>query len=277
MAFSTDEIQRLKDRIYVALTSGHLNPWETRFLTDIKTRIETYGTKTRFSEKQLSKLYQIMGPEKRVGQAIQMQPRRTARRRPAWQPRRKRSLLGREGRRLANRFVRDFAIIAALAVVVVLYSLSQRGSLPVDIPFASLQKSITSISRNSTTSITRGDFTVTDGDTIRLRGDRRGTRLVGFNTPETYEPRCQRGLEFGRRATARLKELVAAANLTLEKVACACKPGTQGTEACNYGRSCGILRVDGRDVGQILISEGLAAPFRCGATSCPPTPRPWCN
>ena len=32
----------------------------------------------------------------------------------------------------------------------------------------------------------------------------------------------------------------------------------------------------GRDVGDILIEEKLAAPFRCGAVRCPATPRPWC-
>ena len=26
-----------------------------------------------------------------------------------------------------------------------------------------------------------------------------------------------------------------------------------------------------------LIGEGLAVPFKCGTTSCPPTPRPWCG
>src|SRR5207247_2861056 len=30
------------------------------------------------------------------------------------------------------------------------------------------------------------------------------------------------------------------------------------------------------DVGAILIEEGLAVPFVCNATRCPPTPRPWC-
>ena len=33
--------------------------------------------------------------------------------------------------------------------------------------------------------------------------------------------------------------------------------------------------VDGRDVGPILIAEGLAQQFQCGAISCPPR-RPWC-
>lgn len=121
------------------------------------------------------------------------------------------------------------------------------------------------------------EFTVTDGDTIRVVGEKKGTRLVGFNTPETYRARCEQELAWGNLATNRLKELVATSSLDLEKVACACKPGTEGTKACNFGRSCGVLRADGRDVGEILISEGLAVPFVCGATRCPRMARPWCE
>jgi endonuclease YncB( thermonuclease family) len=114
------------------------------------------------------------------------------------------------------------------------------------------------------------DFTITDGDTIRIKGERKGTRLVGFNTPESIEPGCAAERALGLRAKARLRP-------SLERVRCSCRPGTEGTDACNYGRSRGNLRVDDRDVGEILISEGLAVPFACGATSCPPTPRPWCG
>jgi hypothetical protein len=39
---------------------------------------------------------------------------------------------------------------------------------------------------------------------------------------------------------------------------------------------CGSLTVAGRDVGQILISEGLAQAYVCNATSCPPR-RSWCG
>lgn len=31
-----------------------------------------------------------------------------------------------------------------------------------------------------------------------------------------------------------------------------------------------------RDVGDILIQETLAVPFKCGAVRCPASPRPWC-
>jgi hypothetical protein len=35
--------------------------------------------------------------------------------------------------------------------------------------------------------------------------------------------------------------------------------------------------VNGKDVGAILIAEGLAVSFVCRSTRCPATPRPWCR
>jgi hypothetical protein len=39
--------------------------------------------------------------------------------------------------------------------------------------------------------------------------------------------------------------------------------------ACNYGRACGVLTVEGEDVGNILMAENLAHPYECGRYSCP--------
>ena len=50
-----------------------------------------------------------------------------------------------------------------------------------------------------------------------------------------------------------------------------CRQGTAGTMACNWVRRCVTLKVDGRDVGDILIAEHLAVPFICGKTSCQKT------
>ena len=87
---------------------------------------------------------------------------------------------------------------------------------------------------------------------------------------------CEAERELGAKATRRLRDLVRAGNLDFEYVACSCSAGTQGTPACNYGRDCGTLKSSGRDVGAILMEEGLAVPFVCSATRCPKTPRPWC-
>lgn len=119
---------------------------------------------------------------------------------------------------------------------------------------------------------------VVDGDTIRLTSNGQRIRLVGFNTPETWKPRCAQGKALGDQATARLAQLLRNAKTAeVEFVRCSCKPGTHGTKNCNFGRACAYLRINGKDVGETLIAEGLAARFVCGPTSCPPLPRPWCE
>ena len=119
---------------------------------------------------------------------------------------------------------------------------------------------------------------VIDGDTINVRGITPNVRLVGFNAPETWRPSCTTERQIGERATARLSQLVLnAASIEFERVACSCRPGTEGTDRCNFGRLCGSLFVDGQDVGRTLIGEGLAVPYRCGRTSCPPRPQAWCQ
>jgi endonuclease YncB( thermonuclease family) len=120
------------------------------------------------------------------------------------------------------------------------------------------------------------DIRVIDGDTIRVYHEQPNVRLVGFNAPETRRAACDAERELGAKATRRLRDLVRAGDLDFVYVACSCPAGTEGTRLCNHGRDCGTLKSRGRDVGAILMEEGLAVPFVCGATRCPKTPRPWC-
>jgi endonuclease YncB( thermonuclease family) len=116
---------------------------------------------------------------------------------------------------------------------------------------------------------------VVDGDTVRSNGQ--VFRLVGFNTPESgLNAQCSSERTLAERAIDRLQELLAEGTPNLQRVACACEPGTEGTRRCHHGRLCGRLTVDGRDVGSILISEGLAERFECWATSCPRR-KDWCR
>lgn len=127
-------------------------------------------------------------------------------------------------------------------------------------------------------SLHASDVRIIDGDTVDIRGMTANVRLVGFNAPETWKPSCAAERQLGERATARLNQLVRdAASIEFERVACSCRPGTEGTDRCNFGRLCGSLFVDGVDVGSILVGEGLAVPYRCGRTSCPPRPQAWCR
>jgi endonuclease YncB( thermonuclease family) len=152
--------------------------------------------------------------------------------------------------------------IVAIPVAIVIVAILAGAWLSADPPDAKTQ------------AISNGRITVVDGDTIRVGG--KLTRLVGFNAPETWEPLCDNERQVGVEAKTRLGQIVAAGNLSFASVACSCRHGTEGTQDCNYGRACGTLRANNRDVGSILIDEGLAVRYLCGATTCPSKPRPWC-
>lgn len=254
--FSRNEVDRLRREIHALLSSGRLNAWQTKFLEGVDDRLAKFGPRTPFSEKQWAKLEQVLGRSFKTSASNMTPFRKPTRRNP------RRPILPR--RLVAGLFV---LILTAIGLMN-----SDDGS-PLDGPASRL---VTNASAEPVT-LDRSSFTVTDGDTIRLNGSRAGTRLVGYNTPETFRPRCDRGVALGNAATDRLRNLVQnASTIVLEPVQCACAPGTRGTDQCNYGRDCALLRIDGSDVADILVSEGLAARFECGRASCPPTPRPWC-
>jgi endonuclease YncB( thermonuclease family) len=118
-------------------------------------------------------------------------------------------------------------------------------------------------------------ISVIDGDTVRADGQT--YRLVGFDTPESGSlARCERERKLADAATSRLRQLIAKGQPALEPVPCSCRPGAERTKRCNHGRLCARLVADGRDVGTILISEGLAQPYVCGQTGCPRR-RGWCS
>ena len=99
---------------------------------------------------------------------------------------------------------------------------------------------------------------VIDGDTVDLRCAGSSTalraRLMGFDTPETYEPRCAAEANLGQRATRRLRNLVRQSVRT----------DVQFDGIDRYDRRLVRLRLDGRDVGDILIAEGVALPYGGG-------------
>ena len=86
-------------------------------------------------------------------------------------------------------------------------------------------------------------------------------RLVGFGTPETFYADCANEKARGDAATARLRQLISAAG-TLQLFI--------QDERDRYGRGLGSLLVDGQDVGDVLISEGLARRYSGGRR------RGWC-
>lgn len=160
-------------------------------------------------------------------------------------------------RRRPSRQQPSFTVLVAAVVALAGAVLATHVGVPMDIP-------------------TLGTgITVVDGDTVRHQS--RVVRLVGYDSPETgTRAQCERERALGQKATARLAELIRnAKQSSVALVACSCPPGTEGGAGCNYGRACGVLTVDGQDVGPIMIREGLARPYQCARYSCPPR-QSWC-
>lgn len=267
--FTAEDVGKITARIGVALERKDLSPWQRQFLLDIRSKFERYGTRTRLTDKQLMKFAEIVGPAAPSPPTAPFKlPSYSSRSRYAHRYRKRGGLLY----FLRGRNVLPGLLCIAIATVRGLYSTFDKFALTEATSYFT-SRTVTGTGEP----ISRNEFDVTDGDTIQIHGEAQGLRLVSFNTPETNRAQCPKELEWGNRAKARLKDIVAKAKLELRRIPCACTPGTEGTEECNFGRSCGRLIADGIDVGDTLISEGLAVAFVCGAISCPSLPRPWCR
>ena len=109
---------------------------------------------------------------------------------------------------------------------------------------------------------------IIDGDTLSINGTR--IRIVEIDTPETYRSRCERELALGLKAKERLRALV--------------DQGPVHYEVTGFDRYDRILaRVyidldDGPvDVGEKLLNEGFALPYRPGAEDKLRRLRVWCG
>ena len=96
-------------------------------------------------------------------------------------------------------------------------------------------------------------LTVVDGDTVRLAGQ--SIRLVGFDTPETYRAECASERRLGDAAPDRLRDLLARAS----SAQLAYLPRRD-----QYGRDLARLMLDGQDVTDIMVGEGLARRYSGG-------------
>lgn len=283
MPFTPEKLDQIKVGINNRLASSRLNDWERRFLSDMQAKLAKHGTNTSLTDKQYQTLMKLAYVRPHLvasnGDTSSQKPSRqvVTTRRATLLPRLPSPIrtprilprppkLFRRGRRGLRQV--QYAIISVMVLFGLIASI---GAGP---PPTSSNAPASTYSK----SITPSEIRIIDGDTINVSGERRNVRLVGFDTPETYRPSCQRELEAGQQATRRLGELInQAATLEFERVPCACRPGTEGTDKCNFGRICGTLRTDGRDVGQTLMSEGLAVRFKCAATSCPRSTANWCQ
>jgi micrococcal nuclease len=116
---------------------------------------------------------------------------------------------------------------------------------------------------------------VIDGDTIIADG--KTIHLFGFTAPEMQGAQCRAERDLGAKATRRMRDLIQASTLDYSPVTCSCPATTLGKWICKFARTCGTLKANGRDVGEILVAEGLAVPFLCEGMECPRAPKPWCK
>jgi micrococcal nuclease len=100
---------------------------------------------------------------------------------------------------------------------------------------------------------------VVDGDTFWLEGEK--IRVADIDTPETHPPRCAREAELGERATRRMQGLLNEGPFEL---------AAADRDQDRYGRKLRIVTRDGRSLGDVLVSEGLARPYAGGRRS-------WCG
>ncbi|WP_369062301.1 thermonuclease family protein [Caulobacter sp. 73W] len=97
--------------------------------------------------------------------------------------------------------------------------------------------------------ISGADIRVVDGDTIRLPDGER-VRILNIDTPEMPpRARCEREGALALQARDRTQELVLAGDLSLL---------ASGRNRDRYGRLLRRIEINGRDLGEQLISEGLA-------------------
>jgi len=104
-----------------------------------------------------------------------------------------------------------------------------------------------------TLSIDRENIAVIDGDSVLIDG--REWRLLGFDTPEFVDAKCEAEHRAGMFAKRRLTELTAAAKRIEMKF---------WGRVDSKHRAFGELRLDGRNVGLAMIEEGYARSYAGG-------------
>lgn len=101
---------------------------------------------------------------------------------------------------------------------------------------------------------------VVDGDTLWLRGNK--IRVADIDTPEISEPKCPSELALGNRATERFIALINEGPFEMQ--------AWPGRGVDRYRRKLRVLVRNGRSLGDLLVSEGLARTWTGRR-------EPWCD
>ena len=99
---------------------------------------------------------------------------------------------------------------------------------------------------------------VVDGDTFWIGGEK--VRIAGIDAPETHPSRCDEEARLGEEATEKLRALLNSGAVTMTHI---------DRDRDKYGRLLRNVAVNGADVGEAMISAGVAREYAGGR-------RPWC-
>lgn len=114
---------------------------------------------------------------------------------------------------------------------------------------------------------------VIDGDTVALpcavaaRGCAEKIRLIDIDTPETFRPTCERERAVGLEAKAQMAALLRGHPVRVER----------SGRKDRYGRTLANLSTAAGDVGQQLVADGLALPYRPGKAAKAARLAHWCG
>jgi len=106
---------------------------------------------------------------------------------------------------------------------------------------------------------------VVDGDTVKFGSET--VRILNIDAPESFRSRCDDELVAGLRAKERLAHLVRVPRLEIVRNGQHCYRRTLVT----------LVLPGGRDVGTILIREGLALPWKDGRRAKAAWVKVWCR
>lgn len=105
---------------------------------------------------------------------------------------------------------------------------------------------------------------IVDGDTIAIGKER--IRLLDVDTPETFRSHCEAELATGLKAKERLRQLLDAGPVSIER----------SGKLDRYRRTLARVFVNGKDVGDVLVAEGLALIWRPGREAKAERLAHWC-
>lgn len=104
---------------------------------------------------------------------------------------------------------------------------------------------------------------VIDGDTFRCDG--RTIRIATIDAPELHTAKCDAERRLAEVAKARLYSLLAGGAVTVDV-----GDPASGREKDRHGRTLGVAKAGGKDIGAALVAERLARRWTGKR-------RPWCN